>query len=289
LQHRVRCETKKQEKRKKKKKKGNGREVLLKICSFNVNSIRVRKDLILEWLKHRNEDVEILCFQELKAIDSLFPYEDFEKLGFQCEVFGQKAYNGVAICSKYPLENIQKGFGDATWDEQKRFIAANIHGIRFINIYAPHGDLQGKEKFDYKQGWYKELITVLDHNFSPNDSIIIIGDFNVAREDRDVYDADALKDSIGTLPEERQSLEELLQWGLIDVFRHKYPDKTQFTWWDYIGGAIWRDQGMRIDYILCTESLIHTVETVEVDLWPRRRREPKPSDHAPLIATLSLP
>lgn len=259
----------------------------MKICTFNVNSIRVRKDLILEWLKHRNGDIDILCFQELKAIDSLFPYEDFEKMGFQCEVFGQKAYNGVAICSKSPLEDVQKGLGDAVWDEQKRFIAATIDGIRFINIYAPHGDLQGKEKFDYKQGWYKELISVLDNNHSPNDPIFIVGDFNVAREDRDVYDPEALKGGIGTLPEEREKFESLLRWGLIETFSYKYPDKTQFTWWDYIGGAIWRDQGMRIDYILCTESLLRTVDAVDVDLWPRRRREPKPSDHAPLIATLS--
>ena len=103
----------------------------------------------------------------------------------------------------------------------------------------------------------------------------------------DVYDAEALEGGIGTLPEEREAFEELLKWGLVDVFRHKYPDKTQFTWWDYIGGAIWRDQGMRIDYILCTESLIPRIDTVDVDLWPRKRQKPKPSDHAPLIATLT--
>ncbi len=258
----------------------------MKICTFNVNSIRVRKDLILAWLKHRNEDIDILCFQELKALDTQFPYEDFENMGFQCEVFGQKAYNGVAICSKKPFKDVQKGLGDAIWDEQKRFIAATIDGIRILNIYAPHGDLLGKEKFDYKQGWYKELISNLDNNFSPTEPMILVGDFNVAREDRDVYDAEALKGSIGTLPEERERFEELLKWGFIDVFRFKYPDKIQFTWWDYIGGAIWKDQGMRIDYILSTESLVRTVDAVDIDLWPRKKREPKPSDHAPLIATL---
>lgn len=262
-------------------------EEQVKICTYNVNSIRVRKDLILEWLKHRSEDIDILCFQELKAMDSLFPYEDFENMGFQCEVFGQKTYNGVAICAKSPFKDVQKGLGDATWDEQKRFIAATVDGIRIINIYAPHGDLQGEEKFDYKQGWYKELISTLENNFSPKDPILIVGDFNIAREDRDVYDADALRGGIGTLPEERARFEALLEWGLIDAFRHKYPEKTQFTWWDYIGGAIWRDQGMRIDYILCTESLISGIDSLHVDLWPRKRREPKPSDHAPLIASLT--
>jgi len=269
--------------------KGHEREVALKICTFNVNSIRVRKDLIIEWLEHRNEDIDILCFQELKAIDSLFPYEDFERLGYQCEVFSQKTYNGVAICSKYSLTEIQKGLGNDIWDAQKRLISVTANGVRIMNIYAPHGDLQGTEKFAYKKDWYKELLIFLDKNFSPIDPIFIVGDFNVAREDMDVYDPEALKDSIGTLPEERKSFETLLQWGFIDTFRHKYPDKKQFTWWDYIGGAIWRDQGMRIDYALCTESMIHKVESVEVDLWPRRRREPKPSDHAPLIVSLTSP
>jgi exodeoxyribonuclease-3 len=258
----------------------------MKICTFNVNSIRVRKDLIIEWLKHRNDDIDILCFQELKGLDPLFPYEDFENMGYFCEVFGQKAYNGVAICSKVPLEDVQKGLGKTKWDEQKRFIAATIDGIRILNVYAPHGDLRGEEKFEYKQGWYKELISVLKNQSTPNDPLLIVGDFNVAREDRDVYDAEVLKGGIGTLPEERERFEELLEWGLIDTFRHKYPDKIQFTWWDYIGGAIWRDQGMRIDYILCTESLTDKIDSVDVDLWPRKRRKPKPSDHAPLIASL---
>jgi exodeoxyribonuclease-3 len=263
------------------------REESMKICSFNVNSIRVRKDLIIEWLKHRDEDIDILCFQELKAEDSFFPYEDFEQMGFHCEVFGQKAYNGVAICAKSPLKDVVKGFGNPTWDEQKRYIAATTNGIRIINIYAPHGDLPGHEKFDYKQGWYKKLITSLENNFSQSDPLVLVGDFNVAREDRDVYDAEALKGGIGTLPQERERFEELLQWGLVDTFRHIHPDKIQFTWWDYIGGAIWKDQGMRIDYVLNTDTLIQRVDAVEVDLWPRRRREPKPSDHAPLIVTLT--
>lgn len=257
------------------------------ICTFNVNSIRIRKDLIINWLKQRNEDIDVLCFQELKVTDPLFSYEDFEKVGYQCEVFGQKTYNGVAICSKFALTEIQKGFGNTSWDEQKRIIAATANGVRIMNIYAPHGDLQGIEKFDYKQGWYRELISFLDKNHSPNDPILIVGDFNVARKDKDVYDPEALRGTIGTLPEERDAFEGLLQWGLIDTYRYKNPDKTQFTWWDYIGGAIWRDLGMRIDYVLCTESIIPRIESVDVDLWPRRRREPKPSDHAPLIVKLT--
>ncbi len=128
----------------------------MKICTYNVNSIRVRKYLISEWLNHRNQDVDVLCFQELKTIAENFPFEDFEKMGFSCEVFGQKTYNGVAICSRFPMDDTRKGFGDAQWDEQRRFIATNIKGIDIINIYAPHGGLKGEEKYDYKMNWYKK-------------------------------------------------------------------------------------------------------------------------------------
>jgi len=260
----------------------------MKICTYNVNSIRVRKDLIGEWLNHRNQDVDVLCFQELKTIAENFPFEDFEKMGFSCEVFGQKAYNGVAICSRLPMDDTRKGFGDAQWDEQRRFIATNIKGIEIINIYAPHGGLKGEEKYDYKRNWYKKLISHLEANFSHEDPLLIVGDLNVAREDQDVFDPKSLEDIIGTMPEEREALHNLLDWGLTDVFRHLYPDRSQFTWWDYIGGAIWKNEGMRIDYVLCTEALISLIRDVEVDIWPRHRRIPKPSDHAPVIVTLDV-
>jgi exodeoxyribonuclease-3 len=260
----------------------------MKICSFNVNSIRVRKDLIGEWLKRRNNDVDVLCFQELKTIEENFPYEDFEKMGYSCEVFGQKAYNGVAICSRLPMENTRGGFGDAVWDEQRRIISTKIKNIdiNILNIYAPHGGLRGEEKFDYKMGWYKKLISFLEDSFSQKDPLLIVGDLNIARADRDVHDPKGLEDRIGTMPEEREAFQNLLDWGLTDIFRQLYPDRSQFTWWDYIGGAIWKNEGMRIDYILCTEPLISQIRDVEVDIWPRRRRTPKPSDHAPVIVSL---
>jgi len=260
----------------------------MKICTFNVNSIRVRKDLIIEWIQHRDDDLDILCFQELKALPEQFPFAEFEHLGFHCEVFGQKTYNGVAICARKPLRKVLKGFPDDSADEQKRFIAVQTEGIDLINIYAPHGGLEGEEKFRYKQDWYQKLMAYLNAHHTPQDPLLIVGDFNVAREDADVHDPIALKDSIGTLPAERAVFEDLMSWGFVDTFRDRYPDKRQFTWWDYIGGAVWKDEGMRIDYALCTQPLLSKVEAVEVDLWPRRRRQPKPSDHAPLIVTLSL-
>jgi exodeoxyribonuclease-3 len=258
----------------------------MKICTWNVNSIKARKSLALEWLEHRNNDIDVLCFQEIKTIEKDFPFEDFEKLGFTCHVAGQKSYNGVAICTKILPDLIQKDFGDKGWDEQKRIICVKINETNLINIYAPHGGERGTEKFDYKQNWYRRLIAFLKDNYSPKDSVLIVGDFNVAHRDIDVYSPEELADSIGTLPEERVIFEELLNSGLIDIYRHFYPEKRQFTWWDYIGGAIWKDEGMRIDYILGTDSLLEKTRHIEVDLWPRRRKNPTPSDHAPLIIEL---
>jgi len=257
----------------------------MKICTFNVNSIRARKDLVISWLEHRNNDIDILCFQEIKVIEDDFPREEFEKLGFQCNVFGQKGYSGIALCTKLSLEDEKKGFGDEYWDQQKRLVEGRVEETSIINIYAPHGDLRGTDKFQYKLDWYKQFISYLEKNHTPNERMAIVGDFNVAREDMDVYNPEILEDTTGTMDEERVVFKELLDWGLVDAFRSLYPEKQQFTWWDYIGGAIWKDQGMRIDYILCTKPLFERLNNVEVDLWTRKRRKPIPSDHAPVIST----
>ncbi len=253
----------------------------MKIATYNVNSIRTRKDLLIEWLKR--EPVDILCLQELKTEEDKFPYEDLEALDYKSEVFSQKAYNGVAICSKLPMTEVRKGFGDSKWDEQKRIISAVIDGIRIINVYIPHGDMRGEEKYYYKLDFYKRLLEYLKV-FSPFDKIILLGDMNVARTDLDVFDPVFLKDTIGTMREEREALEEILKLGFIDSFRHLYPERQQFTWWDYMGGGIWKNEGMRIDYILISEQLKEVLKEVKVDTWPRKRREPKPSDHTPVVA-----
>jgi exodeoxyribonuclease-3 len=258
----------------------------MKICTFNVNSIRIRMDLISEWLDHRDQDLDILCLQELKAAEENFPFKEFDKMGFVCEVFGQKAYNGVAICSRLPLKDAQKGFMDVVWDDQRRFIGARLGNIHLFNIYAPHGGFRGEEKFEYKINWYDKLLSFFEASFSREDSLLLVGDFNVAIEDRDVYNPEILGGIIGTMPEEREAFDKIINWGFNDIFRTLHPESIQYTWWDYIGGAVWKNEGMRIDYALCTKSLLRRVETVEVDLWPRRRRTPKPSDHAPLIVTL---
>lgn len=261
--------------------------VKLKVCTFNVNSIRARKNLVTTWLKQRAGDIDVLCLQEIKVVDEKFPHEAFNELGFTCQVCGQKRYNGVAMCSKHPLERVKKGFGEDYWDQEKRLMTGRVGDITIINVYVPHGDVRGTEKHTYKLEWYKQFIHFMTVEHSPDENILVLGDFNVARDDRDVYDATLLKDTIGTMVEERRSFAELLTWGFTDVFRHLHREKKQFTWWSYIGGAIWRGEGMRLDYILCTKLLLQRIQSVDVDLWPRRRRSPTPSDHAPVIIDLA--
>jgi exodeoxyribonuclease III len=260
----------------------------MKFCSYNVNSVKARKDLVLQWLDHRQNDIDVLCFQEIKTEDAGFPAGDFEARGYDCRVFGQKGYNGVAILSKVRPKTTLKGFGQAAWDGERRLIRALIKGIQVINVYAPHGDVRGTDKFDHKLRWYKNLIHYLDENFSPRDPLLVVGDFNVAHEDIDVYSPEELEDMIGTMPEEREAFAGLLGWGLVDAFRVLHPGIKQFTWWDYIGGAIWKDKGMRIDYALCTDTLLRKIANIDVDLWPRKRQKPTPSDHAPLVIDIRV-
>jgi len=259
---------------------------MIKIATYNVNSIKARKELLFRWLDR--EPVDILCLQELKQEEDNFPYGEFEARGYSCEVFSQRTYNGVCICSRLPVEEVRKGFGDEYFDAQKRIISAYTGGMWIINVYAPHGDHRGTEKFYYKLAFYRRLLSYLKENFSPQDPLCMVGDFNVALEDIDVFDPELLRDTIGTMEEERKALRDILAWGFTDAFRYLYPSKVQFTWWDYIGGMIWKDKGMRIDYILITEPLKDRIRDVYVDLWARRRRTPKPSDHAPVVGVFEL-
>ncbi len=257
----------------------------MKIATFNVNSIKARLELVKRWLTEKNP-IDVLCLQEIKCTDENFPYDDFAALGYECAVFGQKAYNGVAICSKFGFEEVHKGFGDPMWDEQKRFIRARIQGIEICNVYAPHGDVDG-ERHIYKLNFFAHLANYISSNFDlSKDSVVVLGDMNVAREDIDVWDAELLRGTIGFMEDEREAFEKFLSIGLIDLFRACHPEEKQFTWWDYKGGAVWKDLGMRIDYILGSAPIKKRCEEIVVDMWTRRRRSPTPSDHAPVVMTL---
>ena len=260
----------------------------MKVCSFNVNSVRTRKELIVQWYKEKAAEIDVFCFQEIKVVDKDFPFQIFEEAGLNCEYYGQKSYNGVAICSNIEPTNIRKGFGEEEWDHEKRLILTKFNQTWIINIYAPRGGERGTDRFYYKLNWFKHFKDFLTANFKKDEQIIIVGDMNVTRKDIDIFDPALMKDHICAMPEEREAFEDFLDWGLIDSFRYLYPDKQQFTWWNYIGGAIWKNEGMRLDYILCSKPLKDKLKDITVDLWPRRRRTPKPSDHAPIIAEFGI-
>ena len=258
------------------------------LATFNVNSIKARKDLIIRWLREKNM-IDVLCFQEIKCEEEKFPFEAFEQLGYECAVFGQKAYNGVAICSKYPLKEIQKGFKNEKFDLQKRMIKTKIDDITVYNIYAPHGGEKDSEKHLYKLEFFEFLKKYLKQNHDlKNEKICIVGDLNVAREDIDVYDPILLKGTIDFMDDEREVFEDFLSIGLIDLYRQTHPKERGFTWWDYRTAGVFRDEGMRIDYILATPPLSKLLKDIKVDMWTRKRRKPTPSDHAPVVAKFDI-
>ena len=262
---------------------------MTKIATFNVNSIRSRIDLIATWLDEKNA-VDILCMQELKCEAQQFPKERFEKLGYEhIAINGQKRYNGVAICSKIAFNDIKTIFDDDLLDSQKRLVQVIIGDLVILNVYAPHGDTdEHSEKYQFKMDFYDALHRYIKRLQQAYQKIVLVGDLNVALEKIDVYDPELFKGKVGFLATEKEKLKTLLQEGLLDCYRQKYPDSRAFTWWDYRTAGIWRDEGMRIDYILATEAVIKACKEIKVDLWTRRRRSPTPSDHAPLVGMLDI-
>ena len=259
----------------------------MKIATFNVNSINARKDLIKRWLLEKNS-VDILAFQEIKCEESKFPFEEFKELGYECEIFGQKAYNGVAICSKFEIKEIKKGFGDPFWDSQKRFIEAKIEDLTLINIYAPHGEIEG-EKHIYKLNFFGKLKNYIKENFDLNkNKLCVVGDMNVAKDEIDVWDPELLRETIGFMSDERETFKDFLSIGLIDLFRECKKDESGFSWFDYRNAGVWRNEGMRIDYILTSNPLKNLCKDIYVDMWTRKRRSPTPSDHAPVVAEFNI-
>jgi len=258
----------------------------MKIATFNVNSIHSRIDLITTWLEEKNP-VDILCMQELKCVEERFPKASLEALGYQIAINGEKRYNGVAVCSKYPIKRSKTEFGIEVLDRQKRLIEVEIEDIVILNVYAPHGESdENGPKHLYKMAFYDALTEYVSALQKKHARVILLGDLNVALEDIDVYDPAVFKGRVGFLESEKEKLRALMETGLQDCFRAKYPQEKAFTWWDYRTAGIWRDEGMRIDYILATKEVMGECLEIGVDLWTRRRRTPTPSDHAPLVGEL---
>ncbi|MDR2852838.1 MAG: exodeoxyribonuclease III [Burkholderiaceae bacterium] len=254
----------------------------MKIATWNVNSLNVRLPHVLDWLAAH--PVDLLCLQELKMSDEKFPHEALRAAGYAATVFGQKSYNGVAILSRAPLRDVQRnipGFAD----ENARIIAASIDTpageLRIVNGYFVNGQAPGTEKFEYKLRWLRALRDWLRDELAVHPQLVLLGDFNIAPEDRDSFDPEGLRETIHHTTEERAHFQALLALGLHDAFRlFEQPDKS-YSWWDYRMLGYQKNRGLRIDHILVSAPLVQQVQSCTIDRAPRKL--PKPSDHAPVV------
>jgi exodeoxyribonuclease III len=265
----------------------------VKIATWNVNSLRSRLDHVTGWLTEN--PVEALCLQETKVTDDLFPREPLEALGYHCYFSGQKSYNGVAILTRSPLQAVSTGFvpmvGEAVTvmetgdiDEQKRVISGTLDGVRLVNLYVPNGSEIGSEKYRYKLRWLVVLQQYLAACLKEGDRVAVCGDFNIALEDRDIYDPKGKDKHIMSSPTEREALSKILALGFVDAFRQVNQESGQFSWWDYRTGAFPRDRGWRIDHHYVSAALIPSIQSCVIDKYPRTLE--KPSDHTPVVLDL---
>lgn len=255
-------------------------ETVMIIATWNVNSINVRLPHVLSWLEENRPTV--LCLQETKMVDEKFPSGDFESLGYHCEISGQKTYNGVAIVSRKKPDSINREFKDDPKPEQKRFIEASFGDVQIMNVYIPNGSEVGSEKFDYKLEWLAGLKKHLQENHSPDQKLVLVGDFNVALEDRDVYDPEAMEGQILFSDREKEAVGAIMSWGLTDAFRIHEDGDGIYSWWDYRMNAFRRNMGLRIDHVWVTEKMAKLSKSCRID--KEERKKERPSDHAPVIA-----
>lgn len=259
----------------------------MQVATWNVNSIRIRQQQVSDWLQAN--PVDVLCLQETKVVDSEFPKEIFEKLGYHLYIWGQKSYNGVAIFSRKPIDAIATGFGGflgdsfiEDFDLQRRVITGVIDDVRIVNLYVPNGADIESEKYDYKLRWLKvlkEYLSVLLEK-TPGE-LCICGDFNIAPEDKDIYDAKGKTNQVMATARERQALKEVLEIGIKDAFRKFTDDGGHFSWWDYRHSGFQRNRGWRIDHHYLTPVLYARAISCKIDVEPRKLAQP--SDHAPVI------
>ena len=256
----------------------------MKIASFNVNSLRARVSIVLSWLEKNQPD--ILCLQETKAQDIDFPLADFEETDYQCVFKGQKSYNGVAIFSKHNITDAMFGFNEEP-REQPRLICAQIKGIYIVNTYIPQGQSLESEKYQYKLEWFQRLKKYFSENFSPQDPIIWVGDFNIAPTPIDVFNPETREDHVCYHIAGRNAMAEVVRWGFTDIFRKHCPEPGQYTFWDYRSKVSFRQNlGWRLDHIMATESVAKKSSASYIDKEPRTM--PRPSDHTPIIAEFDI-
>jgi exodeoxyribonuclease III len=255
----------------------------VKIATWNVNSLKVRLSQVLDWLAVNAPDV--LCLQETKLTDDNFPAAAIEDAGYHVVYAGEKTYNGVAVISRQPATDIvtdPPGLDDG----QRRVLAANCNTMRILNLYVVNGQEVGSDKYAWKLEWLSRISHYIEYQLREHDHLVVLGDFNIAPEDRDVHDPEAWHERILCSTPERQALGALLDLGLVDTFRLFEQEENSFSWWDYRAAAFRRNMGLRIDLILASPSLAAGCTTCRIDKEPRRLD--RPSDHAPVIAEFAI-
>ena len=253
------------------------------IASWNVNSVKARLPNVLDWLESTSPDIAL--FQELKTVDDNFPRLEIEALGYHCAVHGQKSYNGVAVLSKEPLEDVMAGLPGDPEDEQARYLEVTTFGLRVASIYLPNGNPIKTEKFTYKLAWMDRLRDHARHLLESEQPVVLGGDYNVIPQDEDVYSPAAFAGDALTQPESRQRFRALLNEGYTEAFRALHDEAHQYTFWDYQGGAWQNDHGLRIDHFLLSPQAADRLEACDIDRDPRGKT--KASDHTPIVCRLS--
>ncbi|MDE2080225.1 MAG: exodeoxyribonuclease III [Burkholderiales bacterium] len=254
----------------------------MKLATWNVNSLAVRLPQVLDWLAAN--PVDVLTLQETKLVDEKFPQAELEALGYAVQCFGQRTYNGVALLTRVAASDVVKnipGFDD----EQARVIAGTIQGLRVIGAYFPNGQAPDSDKFTYKMRWLAALRAWVQAELAVHPQLVLMGDFNIAPEDRDVYDPVAWAGQIHCTPQERAHFQGLIAAGLLDAFRLFEQPPKSWSWWDYRNLAFRKNQGLRIDHILLSEALRPRVQACVIDRLPRKNE--RPSDHAPVVVALA--
>jgi exodeoxyribonuclease-3 len=254
------------------------------LASWNVNSVRARRERLLRWLDLRKPDV--LCLQEIKVPAEEFPLEEVRALGYRAALHGQKAYNGVAILARTEPEQVQNGFGDDGDESQSRLLAATVDGVRIVSVYAPNGHAVGSEKWNYKLAWLERLRLFVARQ--PLDRpLALCGDFNVAPEPRDVHDPHLWEGTVLFHPQARAALERIVRPGLHDTFRRHHQEAGRYSWWDYRMLGFPKNRGLRIDLILASAPLVARCTGAGIDR--DERKGTLPSDHAPVCAEFEGP
>jgi len=270
----------------------------VRIATWNVNSLKARREKVSWWLERARPDV--LLMQETKLADAHAPVAAFRDAGYELAHHGEGRWNGVAIASRVGIDGVVTHFGDPlvpapafeAGDEEPlaeaRMIAATCGGVRVVSVYAPNGRSVGSSFYQAKLAWFERLARWLEFAASPQDPLVMGGDFNVAPEDADVWDPRACLGGTHVSPPEREAFARLARWGLVDAYRLHHPEPGRYTWWDYRAGRFHRNFGMRIDHLLVTRSLSARVVWAEIDREARKGK-PIPSDHAPLVIDVDTP